>query len=90
MTEEIQEDFKSKIHPDFKTTEETFKELGYRHPNYNSGMGITGVRKNSKHTILSINSLGQRSINWLQRQLDTKLGIKRDYSKNRKTGKDGN
>lgn len=76
----------NKRHPDYKTNEEVFEELGYRHPKYNTGFGVTGVRQNSKNTILSINQLGQRSINWLQRQLDSRFGIKRDYRQNSREG----
>jgi hypothetical protein len=83
LTEEIQEQSESRIHPDFKTYEDVFEGLGYRHPKRNVGLGVTGVRQNSKNIILSINQLGHRSINWLQRQLDSRLGIKRDYSSNK-------
>lgn len=85
MTTEIKES----RHPDFKTNEQLFEELGYRTYSGLKGLGVTNKRVNSRNIILSINELGKRSTSWLQKPLDSSLGIKRDYSqKNR--GMNGN
>lgn len=84
--EEIKEQVKR--HSDFKTSEELFKELGYRVYEGQKGLGVTNIRKNSRNIIFSLNELGKRSISWLQKPLNHKLGIRVDYSQ-RKRGTNG-
>lgn len=80
---------KESIHPDFKTNEQLFEELGYRTYNNLKGLGVTNKRVNSRNIIFSINELGKRSISWLQKPLNQKLGIRIDYSQ-RNRGVNGN
>lgn len=80
---------KEKRHPDFKTNEELFKELGYRVHTGLKGLAVTNIRTNSRNIIFSINELGKRSIGWLQKPLNQKLGIRMDYSQ-RNRGTNGN
>lgn len=72
--------FKTKTkQPKFDTYEELFHKLGYKRSRneIDRGLSVDSIRQNKRETILSVSSSSHYGISWLQKALDTRLGIKR-------------
>lgn len=57
------------------SAEEELKNKGYGLKD--RGLTVTGVRKNKRETILSVASARNYEISWLQKALNTRLGIRK-------------
>ena len=64
--------------PDYISTEDLIKKLGYKNPNPDRGLSVTEIRVNGRgETVLTLASANTYEISWLEKQLNKHFKIRK-------------